>query len=172
MICKRVKKSGILLVIVGSLIGIGIVLSFYGNYLLFEQLAQGEGEISFDNDLVVEVELDHTKSKTGIYAVSKIDSQSATITASILDPFGTSIESQSLSDEAFEGLFVISTSGTYKLLIQNSGEPITVFGVIGPEPDSDKQTLAFVSIYILVSGLVGMIIVTFYIIINRRRSAS
>ena len=169
---KRVKKAGIFLAIVGSLIGIGIILSFYGNYVLFEDLVQGDGDVGPEQDLVIEVEFDRTETKTGIYAVQKIDSELGTVDANILDPSNSIIESQSIGKEAHEGLFDVTTSGTYKLLIQNSGEQVKIFGVIGPEPDEGKRSLANISIYILVIGLIGMATVAVYIAINRRRTAS
>ena len=166
------KKSGIFFIIVGGLVGIGIILSVYGNYVIFEDLTQGYEDVGSGQDLVLEVELDHTKFQTGIYAVQIKDFESATVTASILDPFNTLVESQSINEEVFEGLFDVTTSGTYKLLVENSGEQVNVFGVIGPEPDSGKKSLGFISLYILVMGLIGMLIVTVYLVINRKKAAS
>jgi hypothetical protein len=167
-----VKKSGIFFIIVGGLVGIGIILSVYGNYVIFEDLTQGYEDVGSGQDLILEVELDHTKFQAGIYAVQIKDFESATVTASILDPFNTLVESQSINEEVFEGLFDVTTSGTYKLLVENSGEQVNVFGVIGPEPDSGKKSLGFISLYILVMGLIGMLIVTVYIVINRKKDAS
>ncbi len=166
------KKSGIFLAFVGGLVGVGIILSFYGNNVIFEDLIQKDGDVGSGQDLIVEVELDNTETQTGIYAVQIIDFESATVTASILDPFNTLIESQSINQEVYEGLFDVTTSGTYKLLIENTGEQVKIFGVIGPEPDSGKKSLGIVSLYILVMGLIGMFIVTVYIVINRKKEAS
>ena len=166
------KKSGIFFIIVGGLVGIGIILSVYGNYVIFEDLTQGYEDVGSGQDLVLEVELDHTKFQTGIYAVQIKDFESAAVTASILDPSNTLVESQSINEEVFEGLFDVTTSGTYKLLVENSGEQVNVFGVIGPEPDSGKKSLGFISLYILVMGLIGMLIVTVYLVINRKKAAS
>ncbi len=166
------KKSGIFLVVVGGLVGIGIILSVYGNYVIFEDLTQGYEDVGSGQDLVLEVELDHTKIQMGIYAVQIKDFERATITASILDPFNTEIESQSINEELYEGLFDVTTSGNYKLLIENSGEQVNVFGVIGPEPDAGKKSLGFISLYILIMGLIGMFIVTVYLVINRKKDAS
>ena len=166
------KKSGIFLAAVGGLVGIGIILSIYGNYVIFEDLSQDYGDVGSGQDFIVEVELDHTKIQTGIYAVQIKDFESATVTASILDPFNTLVESQSINEEVFEGLFDVTTSGTYKLLVENSGEQVNVFGVIEPEPDSGKKLLGFISLYILVMGLIGMLIVTVYLVINRKKAAS
>ena len=57
-------------------------------------------------------------------------------------------------------------------LIENRGEQVKIFGVIGPEPDAGKRSLGFISLYILVIGLIGMLIVAVYIVINRKKAAS
>jgi len=167
-----VKKSGILLAIVGGLIGVGIILSFYGNYVIFEDLVKGDGDIDTGKDLMIEVELDHTETKKGIYAVQIIDFENSLVGVSILDPVDRVVESQSINEEVYEGLFDVSTSGTYKLLIENSGEKVKIFGVIGPEPDSGKRSLGFVSLYILIIGLIGMVIVAVYLVISRKRASN
>lgn len=164
------KKPGVFLAIVGGLIGVGIILSFYGNYLLFEELIQGNGEVGTGQDLVIEVQLDGDETQTGIYAIQILDFKGGTITATVIDPFNAAIESESINQEVFEGLFEVSTSGNYKLLIENNGETENVFGVIGPKPDEGKRTLSNVSMYLLVAGLVGMAGLAAQLFINRRRS--
>ena len=165
------KKSGIALAVVGGLIGIGIILSFYGNYILFEELVQGNGEVGVGENLVIEVELDSSKSQTGIYAIQILDFKGGIVTATIIDPSNTTIESEDINQEVFEGLFEVTTSGNYKLLIENNGETENVFGVIGPQPDEGKRALSNISMYILVIGLVGMASIAVYLFINRRRSS-
>ncbi len=165
------KKSAIFLAIVGVLIGAGIILSFYGNYILFEELVQGNGEVFDGQDLVIEVELDSSKTKSGIFAIQILDFKEGMVTASIIDPSNTTIESESVNQEVFEGLFEVTSSGNYKLLIENKGETANVFGVIGPEPDEGKRALSNISMYILVAGLVGMASVAVYIFINRRKAS-
>ncbi|MFB5646849.1 MAG: hypothetical protein ACE5RO_01745 [Candidatus Nitrosomaritimum yanchengensis] len=165
------KKSAIFLAIVGVLIGAGIILSFYGNYVLFEDLVQGNGEVFEGQDLVIEVELDSSKTKSGIFAIQILDFKEGMVTASIIDPSNITIESESVNQEVFEGLFEVTSSGNYKLLIENKGETANVFGVIGPEPDEGKRALSNISMYILVTGLVGMAGVAVYIFINRRKAS-
>lgn len=165
------KKSAIFLAIVGILIGAGIILSFYGNYILFEDLVQDNGEVFDGQDLVIEVELDSSKTKSGIFAIQILDYKEGMVTASIIDPSNTTIESESVNQEVFEGLFEVTSSGNYKLLIENKGETANVFGVIGPEPDEGKRALSNISMYILVAGLVGMASVAVYIFINRRKAS-
>src|SRR3989338_4210468 len=106
------QKSGILFVIVGSIVGVGIILSFYGNQVIFEDLNKGEGQVKFGENLIIPVELDNTETQ------------------------------------------------------------IKVFGVIGPEPDAGKKSLGFISLYILIIGLIGMVGVAIYAIKNRKKSFS
>ena len=166
------KKSGILFAVVGGLIGIGMLLSAYGNYVIFEDLAKGDSDVKSGQNLVVEIELDHTDTQTGIYAVQIIDFKGATITANILDPSDIIIESQSVNEEVYEGLFELTSSGVYKLSIENNGEQIKIFGVIGPEPDDWKRSMGLISMYILFTGLIGMAGLVVYIVINRKKNTS
>lgn len=166
------QKSGILFVIVGSIVGVGIILSFYGNQVIFEDLIKGEGQVKFGENLIIPVELDNTETQTGIYAVQIINFKEG-ITAKILDPFDKEIESQLIDEEVFEGRFNIVVSGIYKLVIENTDtNEIKIFGVIGPEPDAGKKSLGFISLYILIIGLIGMVGVAIYAIKNRKKSFS
>jgi hypothetical protein len=166
------QKSGILFVIVGSIVGVGIILSFYGNQVIFEDLIKGEGQVKFGENLIIPVELDNTETQTGIYAVQIINFKEG-ITAKILDPFDKEIESQLIDKEVFEGRFNIAVSGIYKLVIENTDKKeIKIFGVIGPEPDAGKKSLGFISLYILIIGLIGMVAVAIYAIKNRKKSFS
>jgi len=167
-----VQKTGILFVIVGSIVGIGIILSFYGNQVIFEDLIKGEGQIKFGENMIIPVELDSAETQSGIYAIQIIDFKEG-VTAKILDPFDKEIESQSMDEEVFEGRFNIAVSGIYKLVIENTDEKeIKIFGVIGPEPDAGKKSLGFISLYILILGLIGMVGVAIYAIKNRKKSFS
>ncbi len=166
------QKSGILFVIVGSIVGVGIILSFYGNQVIFEDLIKGEGQVKFGENLIIPVELDNTETQTGIYAVQIINFREG-ITAKILDPFDKEIAYQSINEEVLEGRFDITISGTYRLIIENPNEKdIKIFGVIGPEPDAGKKSLGFISLYILIIGLIGMVGVAIYAIKNRKKSFS
>ena len=158
--------------IVGSIVGLGIILSFYGNQVIFEDLIKGEGQVKFGENLIIPVELDSMETQTGIYAIQIIDFKEG-ITAKILDPFDKEIESQLINEEVFEGRFNIIVSGIYKLVIENTDEKeIKIFGVIGPEPDAGKKSLGFISLYILIIGLIGMVGVAIYAIKNRKKSFS
>jgi hypothetical protein len=167
-----VQRQGILFVIVGSIVGIGIILSFYGNQVIFEDLIKGEGQVKFGENLIIPVELDNTETQTGIYAIQIINFKEG-ITAKILDPHDKEIESQAINEEVFEGRFNITMSGIYKLVIENTDEKeIKIFGVIGPEPDAGKKSLVSISPWILIIGLIGVVGVAIYAIKNRKKSLS
>lgn len=168
------RKSNTLLVAVGGLVGLGIILSFYGNQVIFEDLAKEEGDIKFGQDLIVRVELDETQNKKGIYAVQILNFKDDGIfSANVYDPSGIEIESQTIREEVFEGQFDILSSGSYQLVVKSANqEDVKVYGVIGPEPDAGVKSLGFVSLYILVIGLVGMVGVGIYAIKERKRKSS
>ena len=165
------QRTGILFVIVGGIVCTGIILSFYGNQVIFEDLSKGEGQIKIGESLTIPAEIDNKETQSGIYAIQIMDSKG--VKAKILDPSDVEIESQSINEEDFEGQFKIATSGTYKLVIQNTNDKeVKIFGVIGPEPDAGKKSLGFISLYVLIIGLIGMIIVPIYAIKNRKKTFS
>lgn len=167
---KYVQKSNILLIIVGGLVAIGIVLSFYGNQVIFEDLAKKEGDVSAEKELKVAIELDESINKNGVYAVQILDFKKDVFSASVYDPLGIEIESQPINEEVFEGKFDIISSGTYVLVIKSTEQKESkIFGVIGPEPDPGAKSLGFISLYILLIGLIGMAGVAIYAIKNRRK---
>lgn len=149
---------------------VGIVLSFYGNQVIFEDLSKKEGDVRFGENLEVTIELDESKNKRGIYAIQILNFKEGVFSASVYDPLGIEIESISIKEEVFEGSFDIISSGTYQLIIESSDQEETrVLGVIGPEPDAGAKSLGFISLYILIIGIIGMAVVGIYAIKNRRK---
>ena len=164
------QKSSVLLLIVGGLVSIGIVLSFYGNQVIFEDLAKKEGDVRFGEDLMVNIELDESLNKKGIYAIQILDFKEGVFSAIVYDPFGIEIESHPINQEVYEGEFEIISSGTYQLIVKSANQEETkIFGVIGPDPDAGVKSLGFISLYILVVGVIGMAGIGIYAIKNRRR---
>ena len=153
----------------GALIAIGIILSFYGNQVIFEDLAKTEGDIGAGEELILETELDASINENGVYAVQILNFKEDIISINLYDPLGMEIKSQKINKEVEEGKFDIIDSGTYKLIIRNTDqEKMRVLGVIGPEPDAGKKSLGFISLYVLVVGLAGMMGVGIYAVKNRR----
>ena len=66
------QKTGILVMVVVSIVAVGILLSFYGNQIVFEDLAKTVGKISYGNPLHISSEIT-SETSSGIYAVEIID---------------------------------------------------------------------------------------------------
>jgi hypothetical protein len=165
-----VQRASVLFVIVGSILGTGMILSFYGNQIIFEELIKGEGLVKVGKSLTIQAEINNSKVHSGVYAIQVMDFKEGTITAKILDPLDTEIKSKPINENVFEDRFDITLPGIYKLVIESGDEKeVQIFGVIGPEPDAAKKSLGFISLYILVIGLVGLVGVTIYVIKNRKK---
>ena len=163
------QKATVLLLIVGSILGFGIILSFYGNQVLFEDLSRGEGSIKTGEDLVITSELDGTDYQNGIYAVQMTEYRDGVL-VQIFDPFDVVIESEQIGGDLFEGRFKVGSDGTYKMVVKNSGsDQVGIFGVIGPEPEAGAKSLGFISMYVLAIGLLGMAGVGIFALKKRRR---
>ena len=162
------QKSSIFLVIMGGLIAGGLALSVWGNEVLFEDFVKDEKQVGIDESLSVQVSLE--ESQNGVFAVNVLELKQNTIYATVTDPHGNQILRELIDKEAYEGYFDINITGNYTLTIDNSDqEEKFMAGYIGPEPDASKRTIAFVSIYILIIGLIGMLIVVIYAIVTRKR---
>lgn len=163
------QKMGVLVILVVAIVGIGIGLSFYGNQVVFEELKTEVGTISLGKELTISTQIGEGY-VMGIYAVEVIDfDENRIVNAKIIDPYNSLIKSSEITEQRFEEKFDLTDDGTYQLILEtNSQEEIQVFGVIGPEPDSGKKSIGFISLYILIVGLVGMSAVAVYAIKNRR----
>ena len=166
------QKSGILLIISGALIVIGLVLLVLGNQIILEGVNQENGKVSLDNNLVISnsFEIEDTTS-IGVFAIQIMEFKDNELSARLIDPSGIEIVSQVINEETIEKEFEVSSTGTYKLIIDStSNEEIHVFGAIGPVPDAGKKSLGFISIYVLIIGMIGLVLVGIYGIKNRRKS--
>ena len=165
------QKSGIMIVVSGALIVIGLVLVIIGNQIILEGVSQGNGKVSLSQTLSVLGYFDADKTSTGVYAVQMMEFRDNTFSVRVFDPFNNEIISHSINEETVEQSFEIFETGEYKLVIEStSNEEIQVFGAIGPLPDAGKKSLGFISVYVLVIGMVGLVGVVIYGIKNRRRS--
>ena len=165
------QKSGIIVVISGAVIITGLFLLVLGNQVILEGIIQDNGKVNSEQTLSISNYFDTQITSTGIFAVQIIEFQENTFSAKILDPFDIEIIFQEINEEAIEGEFEVSETGTYKLIIQsNNNEETQVFGAIGPLPDSGKKILGFIPVYVIVAGMLGLVVVGILGIINRKRS--
>ena len=155
----------------GAVIIIGLFLLVLGNQAILEGIIQDNGMVSSEQAFSISNNFDSQTTPIGVFAVQITEFRENTFSAKILDPLDIEITSHQINDETIEEEFKIIDSGTYKLIIQsNSNEETLVFGAIGSLPDSGKQILGFIPVYVIVAGMLGLAIVGILGIKNRRRS--
>ena len=163
------QKLAIMLVGTTSLIVIGLILLVVGNQVILEGISQGSEKVSSSQTLTISVDFDSQETSTGVFAVQIMEFKDNTFSAKVLDPFDSEIIFQAINKQTIEKKFDVLETGTYKLIIESIGdeEPI-VFAAIGPLPDAGKKSIGFISVYTLVIGMIGLVVVGIYGIKKRR----
>ena len=165
---ESVQKSILVLAISAILIVLGLVLVVIGNQIILEGVSQDNGIINSNQPLVISGDF-MTGDGEGILAIQLVEYQDNTFSVQVLDPFGTEIFFELMRDDTIEREFNITSSGTYKLIIQsNNVDETQVFGAIGPVPDAGKKSLGFISLYVLMIGLAGLAISGIFAIKKRK----
>lgn len=165
------NKSKIMLVISGAMIAIGLVLSVAGEQTILENIVQERKEISFENNLIVSNDFDNQETSLGIFNVQIMNFKGNTFYVEVLDPFEIEIVSYEMDNETIEEDFEVFETGTYKLIIKSTDhEESLVVGSLGPLPDSNKMILRYISMYVLLSGMIGLVGSGILIIKNRKKS--
>ena len=166
------KKPILFLVIGGFLTVMGIGLSVYGSQLVIENLATQQESLGVGSSMTVLKELDPVKNENGVYVVQIADFKGEDhVNVSVLDPAEKIIASKLLDHSPFQDSFKISGKGTYKLLIENSGErEIQTEGVIGYIPKDASVTVSILGVIIIIIGLLGLAVGTLYFIKTRGRT--
>lgn len=161
----------VFLVIVGALIAAGIILSFYGSQLTTQNIIVKEENILPDSAVQVSIELDPSVGETGVFAVVVIENfEEGIISVSVFDPLGSKIISKIAEKESTEERFEVTSGGTYKLEIKNSGqkESKVVVG-LGYMPDEATRLIGIMGASLLVVGLIGIVGIGVYSIRNRQK---
>ena len=163
------QKLAIMLVGTTSLIVIGLILLVVGNQIILEGISQGSEKVSSSQTLTISVDFDSQETSIGVFAVQIMEFKDNTFSAKVLDPFDSEIIFQAINKQTIEKKFDVLETGTYKLIIESIGdeEPI-VFAAIGPLPDAGKKSIGFISVYTLVIGMIGLVVVGIYGIKKRR----
>ncbi|MDH3658003.1 MAG: hypothetical protein OEM77_07720 [Nitrosopumilus sp.] len=165
------QKLAIMLVVSGALIVIGLVMLVIGNQIVLEGVSQGNGKVSLSQTLTISGDFDKQEISTGVFAVQVMEFKDNTFSARVLDSSEIEIVSKEINEETIEEEFDVLETGAYKLIIEStSNEETHVFGAIGPLPDAGKKTLGFISVYVLVIGMVGLVGVGVYAVKKRKRS--
>lgn len=165
------QKSGLAIVASGALIVIGLILLVVGNQIILEGVSQGNGKVNANQELTIIGYFDNQETQTGVLAVQVMEFRENTFSARLFDPLGVEITSETIDKESFQKSFDIFETGEYKLVVEsNNIEEAQIFGAIGPLPDSGKESLGFISVYVLIVGMLGMVGIGIYSIKNRKRS--
>ena len=157
------QKLGIMLVVTTALIVIGLILLVVGNQIILEGVSQGDGNVSSSQTLSISSDFDSQDTSTGVFAVQIMGFKDNIFSVKVLDPFNSEIIFQTINEKTIEKEFEVLATGTYKLIIEStSNEETIVFAAIGPLPDVGKKSLGFISVYVLVIGMVGLVAVGIY----------
>jgi len=161
------------LVIIGVLIAIGAMLLIIGSQAITGDLAIEEGKINNLTQLDISTELDPNINTQGVYAVQTVEGKEYDITAVVIDSSNEKIRDVSVNRNSFEDNFDIENSGTYTLIISTSDtEEIGVVGGIGHVPDSTGVTISIAGFFVIILGMVGIIIIGFMMIRQRKKQSS
>ena len=161
------------LVIVGIMIAIGAMLLIYGSQTITGDLVIEEGKINSLTQLEIRTELDPEINTQGVYAVQTIEGKEYDISAIVLDPLDVKIRDVSINRNSFEDNFEIDDAGTYTLIISTSeSEEIPLVGGIGHVPDSTGVTISIAGFFIIIIGMMGVGIIGFMIIRQRKNKSS
>ena len=165
------QKSGLIVVISGVLVVLGLVLLALGNQIILEGVTQGNGKVSLDQEVIISAEFDSQKTSTGIFAVQAMRTEGMNLAAKVLDPSDNEIISQQVNEETIEKEFDVFEDGIYRLVIHSTdNEEIHVFGAIGPLPDDEAKFLSYISVIVIVFGMIGLIGMGAHKIKNRKKS--
>jgi len=164
------QKSPIFLVIMSSLIAIGIILSFYGAQLTTQNLTVREEKLVPGSLFEITTELNLSKGETGVYGILVENFKKDAISVTVIDPLGNQIISKTVDKESTEERFMIDSSGTYKLVIENLGlEETQIVAGVGHMPDNFAISVGITGLFILIVGLIGIAGIGIYAIRNKRK---
>ncbi|MDP6303587.1 MAG: hypothetical protein QF657_03360 [Candidatus Nitrosopelagicus sp.] len=161
------------LIIVGILIAVGAMLLIFGSQTITGDLVIEEGRINESTQLSITTELDPDVNTQGVYAIQTIEGKEYDISAIVLDPSDSKIRDISVNRNSFEDNFDIDDAGTYTLIISTSEtEDVGVVGGIGHVPDSTGVTISIAGFIVIMTGMIGVIVIGFMIIRQRKKKIS
>ncbi|HYL66032.1 MAG TPA: hypothetical protein VEU72_02640 [Nitrosopumilaceae archaeon] len=165
------KKFKIVIIISAVLVIIGIALTFYESQLINGSVINQQQNLLPGASMTLTKDLDPSKNQNGVYSIQITDFQKEdNIKVSILSPVGETVISKSITKSQIQENFIISTSGTYKIQIENQGSrEIQILAVIGNYP----QNIALIdmcSFILLITGLSGLAIGIMYLVKNRGKT--
>ena len=168
------KKTIPFLVIGGFLTATGIGISFYSSQLVIENLSTHQESLVVGHSFSALKELDPTKNENGVYVVQVADFKTGdNILAKVLDPADIAIVSNSINHSPYQDNFNITTKGTYKLTVENSGQrDLQIEGAIGYLPKDSSLVIGIFGSIVILVGLAGLAIGMMYFVKTRKSNLS
>ena len=162
------KKFKLVIIISAILIIIGIGLAIYESQLINENVTNHQQNLLSGGSMTLTKDLDASENQNGVYSVQIIDFQEGdNIKVIVFNPVNEVITSKPITKNLFQENFLISTSGTYKVQIENQGpREVQILAAIGNYP----QNISLIDIFdfiVLIVGLSGLAIGIMYLIKNR-----
>lgn len=149
----------------GVLVAAGLGALTWGSQLVFDELDMAQGMVEPGGGVTASKYMD--AGQPGVYAVESPDLDS--VRAVLYGPEGV-ISDQMHGRGASEGLFEAVRDGVYELEVSNEGDVEGFLaGYVGPQPDAEQMSVAFISIYVLVAGMGLFAGGLVYAVISRRR---
>jgi len=163
-----VKKFKLVIITGAILIIIGIGLAIYESQLINENVTNHQQNLLSGGSMTLTKDLDASENQNGVYSVQIIDFQEGdNIKVIVFNPVNEVITSKPITKNLFQENFLISTSGTYKVQIENQGpREVQILAAIGNYP----QNISLIDIFdfiVLIVGLSGLAIGIMYLIKNR-----
>jgi hypothetical protein len=166
-----VKKFKLVIIISAIVVIIGIVLTFYESQLINWSVVNQQQNLLPGASMILTKDLDPSKNQYGVYSVQITDFQEDNIKLNIFNPVGETVISKSITKSPFQENFLISTSGTYKIQIENQGSrEVQILAVIGNYPQN-ISLIDMCSFILLISGLSGLAIGIMFLVKNRGKSS-
>lgn len=163
------RKPLLLLIIGGFLIVFGIGLSAYGSQIIIENLTTQEQHLGIGRSIEITKELDSSINENGVYVVQVADFRDEDrVLVTIFDSLGQILNSKTIERSPFQDNFKISTSGTYKIAVENSGErEIDVMVAMGHLPQDESLAISIFGFIVIIIGLIGLVMGMIYFIKSR-----
>jgi hypothetical protein len=166
-----VKKFKLVIIISAIVVIIGIVLTFYESQLINWSVVNQQQNLLPGASMILTKDLDPSKNQYGVYSVQITDFQEDNIKLNIFNPVGETVISKSITKSPFQENFLISTSGTYKIQIENQGSrEVQILAVIGNYPQN-ISLIDMCSFILLIAGLSGLAIGIMFLVKNRGKSS-
>lgn len=163
------ERPTLMLLSMAGLLAAGLGLSIYAGMVVFEDIVVVESDLSAGSPLEIIAPI---PPGTGVFAVDIRDyTEDMDLRARVLGPLGFAVADVTIDAAQYEGTFEVDESYEYTLVVESGGtDRINLVGALGPLPDPGKSSLGFVSLYMLLVGMVGMVVSTIYLVWWRRRN--